>query len=614
LSGIRQTSDGFTALCPAHDDVEPSLHLSIDPDEGVLVHCFRGCSYSEILTCLEDDEPAPTITITGKEVVGEGSSWWQEYTGVPWSEWTSWGMRETPTGVAFTWANHTIEKHRPTRQKSFRWEPSGASTPPLWPEVTDKLPDEIWLTEGESDCGVLRYLGFPAFAITKGAQTPISTAVYRVLRERGVRQIVFCFDIDQPGIEGARAAASLALQAAISSIVINLAEILDPLSSEKDLRDYWLRKKDTSFVRNLLRSLAPKQIEPPRPSKVSIASFMAMQVPTQPWDVEGIWLSHAIGMIVGAPKMGKSWLSLDLGISIASGLPFLGSFPIMRPGPVVYITKEDPENLLQDRLAKILIAKGLGGDFSTNGDHRSIKVRLPTPLSAPLYLDLSREFFFTPENVSDLILWLRDIKYRHGEISLVIFDPILRMMAGVDEFKATEVGGSVFSSAERIRSEIGSGVLLVHHKGKGASGQGKGSYGSMAFHAFSEASLFLQGDEPGDEGWVPVQGEYKSSAETAWSYRFTELEDCYKVESELGTKKSSGGRLIGSISQMLKSLAPDGMLVDQIADCLDGVSEQTIRGVLKSLESDGRVRREKVERAPGVKGGPKPDKWFSTEV
>jgi hypothetical protein len=42
--------------CPAHDDYSPSLHLRED-DQGLLVHCFAGCSPSDIAECLEDEAP-----------------------------------------------------------------------------------------------------------------------------------------------------------------------------------------------------------------------------------------------------------------------------------------------------------------------------------------------------------------------------------------------------------------------------------------------------------------------------------------------------------------------------------------------------------------------------
>jgi hypothetical protein len=52
LQGVRQLADGsWLALCPAHDDKEPSLHISLK-GETILLHCFAGCSLDAICCAL----------------------------------------------------------------------------------------------------------------------------------------------------------------------------------------------------------------------------------------------------------------------------------------------------------------------------------------------------------------------------------------------------------------------------------------------------------------------------------------------------------------------------------------------------------------------------------
>lgn len=53
LDGVHQTSRGWSACCPAHDDSSPSLGISIADDDRILVHCFAGCSAQEICEALE---------------------------------------------------------------------------------------------------------------------------------------------------------------------------------------------------------------------------------------------------------------------------------------------------------------------------------------------------------------------------------------------------------------------------------------------------------------------------------------------------------------------------------------------------------------------------------
>ena len=49
LERVRRSGDGWTALCPAHDDRNPSLSISEGQDGQALVHCFAGCPTEEVV-------------------------------------------------------------------------------------------------------------------------------------------------------------------------------------------------------------------------------------------------------------------------------------------------------------------------------------------------------------------------------------------------------------------------------------------------------------------------------------------------------------------------------------------------------------------------------------
>jgi len=48
LDDVRETSNGWTARCPAHNDHNPSLSINIGSDGRILLHCFAGCSIEDI--------------------------------------------------------------------------------------------------------------------------------------------------------------------------------------------------------------------------------------------------------------------------------------------------------------------------------------------------------------------------------------------------------------------------------------------------------------------------------------------------------------------------------------------------------------------------------------
>lgn len=52
LGEKRKSSNGFSCLCPAHNDKSPSLHVS-DSNGRILVKCFAGCTQQAVIDALE---------------------------------------------------------------------------------------------------------------------------------------------------------------------------------------------------------------------------------------------------------------------------------------------------------------------------------------------------------------------------------------------------------------------------------------------------------------------------------------------------------------------------------------------------------------------------------
>lgn len=49
LEGVRRNGDGYMALCPAHEDRDPSLSVREGDNGGVLLHCFAGCEIPAVV-------------------------------------------------------------------------------------------------------------------------------------------------------------------------------------------------------------------------------------------------------------------------------------------------------------------------------------------------------------------------------------------------------------------------------------------------------------------------------------------------------------------------------------------------------------------------------------
>ena len=80
------------------------------------------------------------------------------------------------------------------------------------------------------------------------------------------------------------------------------------------------------------------------------------------WLIENLWMRDAVGILGGPPRAYKSWLALDMAVSVASGTPCLGTFPVPCPGPVLLFAAEDSPSSLRSRLESITRARHVALD------------------------------------------------------------------------------------------------------------------------------------------------------------------------------------------------------------------------------------------------------------
>lgn len=80
--------------------------------------------------------------------------------------------------------------------------------------------------------------------------------------------------------------------------------------------------------------------------------LMETTFPEPRWAVDGL-IAEGLNLLVGAPKIGKSWLALGLAVAVASGGAALGRVKV-EAGDVLYAALEDTPRNLQGRLAAVL--------------------------------------------------------------------------------------------------------------------------------------------------------------------------------------------------------------------------------------------------------------------
>lgn len=81
-----------------------------------------------------------------------------------------------------------------------------------------------------------------------------------------------------------------------------------------------------------------------------------------PFLVEDLLVDGAIGCVLGAPKVGKTWMVCELAVCIAAGTPALSHFDVPKPGPVMVVLEESGRAALHRRLDRLSRGHNLASD------------------------------------------------------------------------------------------------------------------------------------------------------------------------------------------------------------------------------------------------------------
>jgi hypothetical protein len=102
--------------------------------------------------------------------------------------------------------------------------------------------------------------------------------------------------------------------------------------------------------------------EPDHPLPVVRVGEIPEEDTSQRWLVEQLWGDSSVGVIGGAPKCSKTWLGLDLALSVATGTACLGKYAVPRAGPVLVYLAEDALTVVRERVQGMARHRGLDLD------------------------------------------------------------------------------------------------------------------------------------------------------------------------------------------------------------------------------------------------------------
>jgi len=245
LREVRQQAEGsWMARCPAHDDKEPSLHVSLK-GEKVLLHCFAGCSLDAICCALNiqpgnlflHEQPAGNHHPEGEGLTLEAFAKAKHLEGELLRQaQVIQGSYQGKPAVLFKYRDtegdlQAIRYRIALTGDCFRWqkgaEPKNLAYGEWWlPYWREKNKHLLVLVEGESDALTLWQAGMPAIGIA-GAN---SLSEYHAELLAGFDVVVWK-EPDSGGITFTQKASEL----------FTNVRVIEPPVGAKDASELWLR-------------------------------------------------------------------------------------------------------------------------------------------------------------------------------------------------------------------------------------------------------------------------------------------------------------------------------------------------------------------------------------
>jgi hypothetical protein len=181
---------------------------------------------------------------------------------------------------------------------------------------------------------------------------------------------------------------------------------------------------------------------PPRTSWTA-TEIMAMDFPEPKWAIPGL-LAEGVTLLAGAPKIGKSWLALNVSTAVAAGGKALGKIDVLA-GDVLYLALEDNPRRLQSRLTQVL-----GKDDA------------PSRLTFAVYCEA-----LPAGGAARIADWLS----AHPQARLVVVDVFARVRGAVPNANMSSYDADYLAmgALKRLADQFGVAILVVHHTRKAAS-------------------------------------------------------------------------------------------------------------------------------------------------
>lgn len=292
--------------------------------------------------------------------------------------------------------------------------------------------------------------------------------------------------------------------------------------------------------------------------------------PALRWAVPGV-IPEGFGLLVGPPKLGKSWLALGVGLSVAVGGKAFGHVDVGPARPVLYLALEDGDRRLQSRCRTLLAGE-------------PIPANLTYATKCP-----------TNDVVALIDAWLA----QHGDQNpLVMLDTLGKVtppaLPGESAYaRDYRVGGHLKNLTDRYP---GTTLLVVHHTRKGAGDDWMDSTsGTQGLNGSADFTIALTRARNDEQAVLKVTGrdvrenEYAMTVtDGAWALVGRTLDEAADEARTMRTTVGVGDDMARVVE--LVNNSPNGVRAADVAHALD-IDAGKARQYLHRAGDAGRIQK-----------------------
>lgn len=298
-----------------------------------------------------------------------------------------------------------------------------------------------------------------------------------------------------------------------------------------------------------------------RENGFSAAELMTAELLPLVWVVPTL-MPTGLTLLAGKPKMGKSWLAMEIGIAVATGRTLMFRVECPRAG-VLYLALEDSVRRFQTRLSALLQGKPVPANLFG-------RVEWPTMDKGGL------------ERLEAFLL-------AHADVRLVIVDTLAKVRSPSSRSaNAYAEDYAALAGLKRLADTRGVAMLMIHHVRKMPSEDPfEAISGTNGLTGAADTNMVLVRKPNSSEAVLHVKGRDVVDMQLALSFHTDPMgwELVGDVPGEPACSESREAVLVALSS------AAEGLTPKQVARLL-GRKESSVRYLLRAMLRDGQISQD----------------------